>query len=269
MSLAVQPGHGKTVQRPTARAFQGLNAYILHHWDWRESSLVVDAFTREHGRMALVAKGAKRPTSSLRSILLPMQRLHLQLAKSKTPVEEGFEAVHTLRHAEWQAAHPLPREGALLAAYYLSELLMRLLPRGQAHPLLFDAYAAALHGLALSPATAEAWLRAFELALLADLGWLPQLDIDSVMQAPLHARQRYQLSPEMGLVPSSDGQGLCAESWLQLARAQGLGAQVEVALALPDRAQLKPVLRTVLNYHLGHQPLRSRGVMHQAHELLM
>jgi DNA repair protein RecO (recombination protein O) len=245
---------------------QGLTAYILHAWDWRESSLILDVFSREQGRLALVAKGAKRPNSSLRAVLLPMQRLHLQLTKSKAQLEEGGAEVHTLRHAEWQAAHPLPREGGLLAGYYLNELLQRLLPRGEAHPLLFDAYAAALHGISLSAGAPEAWLRAFELALLNDLGWLPQLDVDSLQQQPLRAGQRYQLSPELGLVPGDEG--LTSESWLQLARADGLVAQAQLVLQLPDRALLKPVLRTVLHYHLGHQPLRSRGVLHQAHDLL-
>ncbi|MBN8504239.1 MAG: DNA repair protein RecO [Burkholderiales bacterium] len=252
------------------RTPQGLNAYILHAWDWRESSLILDAFTREQGRIALVAKGAKRPTSSLRAVLLPMQRLHLQLTKSKTQMEEGAAEVHTLRHAEWQAAHPLPREGALLAAYYLNELLMRLLPRGEAHSRLFDAYAQALHGLALSPGAPEAWLRAFELALLAELGWLPQLGEDSLQQAPLQAGRRYQLSPELGLVPSTEGQGLLAQSWLLIEQnqSQSLATQAQGLLQLSDRAQLKAVLRVVLHYHLGHQPLRSRAVLHQAHDLL-
>lgn len=246
----------------------GLSAYILHAWDWRESSLIVDAFTREQGRIALVAKGAKRPTSQLRAVLLPMQRLQLQLTKAKAQVEEGADQIHTLRSAEWQSAHPLPRQGALLAAYYCNELLMRLLPRGEAHPGLFDAYAIALHGLALSPESPETWLRAFELTLLADLGWLPQLDADSVRQRPLRPEARYQLSAELGLVPSPDGQGLLGASWLQLQAADGVAAQARAVLALPDRSQLKGVLRGLLHYHLGHHPLRSRAVLHQAHDLL-
>jgi DNA repair protein RecO (recombination protein O) len=247
------------------RSAAGLTAYILHAWDWSESSLVLDAFTREQGRIALVAKGAKRPTSQLRSVLLCMQRLQLQLTKTKT--DEAAD-IHTLRSAEWQAAHAMPRGAALLAGYYCNELLMRLLPRGEAHPQLFDAYAATVFGLALAPESPEAWLRAFELALLADLGWLPQLDVDSQRQTPLRPEARYQLSPEMGLLPSPDGTGLAGASWLMLAAADGVAAQAQALLQLPDRGQLKGVLRGVLHYHLGHAPLRSRQVLHQAHELL-
>lgn len=247
-----------------------LSAYILHAWDWRESSLVLDAFTKEQGRIALVAKGAKRPTSQLRAVLLPMQRLGLQLTKTKAQSDAGGQDIHTLKSAEWQAAHPLPQGGGLLAAYYCNELLLRLLPRAEPHPQLFEAYAATLHGLALAGDSPEAWLRAFELALLADLGWLPQLDLDSLAQRPLQAGRRYQLSAELGLVPSPDGGGLLAESWQRLAAAQdqGVAAQAQALLQLSDRTQLKAVLRGVLHYHLGHAPLRSRQVLHQAHDLL-
>lgn len=251
------------------RVAAGLTGFVLHAWDWRESSLILDLYTREQGRLALVAKGAKRPNSSLRAVLLPMQRLHLQLTRAKLAVEEGGPEVHTLRHAEWQAEHPLPRGGALLAGFYLNELLQRLLPRGEPHAALFDAYAATLHGLALSPEAPEAWLRAFELSLLSELGWLPQLDVDSLHQQALRDAARYQLSAELGLVPSSDGQqGLCGASWRQLAQAEGLAARVAACAALPDRGQLKALLRGVLHYHLGHSTLRSRAVMHQAHDLL-
>jgi DNA repair protein RecO (recombination protein O) len=200
-------------------------------------------------------------------VLLPMQRVQLLLTKTKAKADEGDE-VHTLRSAEWQAAHPMPRGAGLLAGYYLNELLLRLLPRGQAHPVLFDAYAIALHGLALSPEAPETWLRAFELALLADLGWLPQLDVDSLQQRALQPRLRYQLSPELGLVPTVDSTGLLGQSWLALARVDGLAAQARVVSDLPDRHQLKTVLRAVLHYHLGHTALRSRAVLHQAHDLL-
>ena len=68
----------------TARrgASAALQAYVLHHYDWSESSLILDLFTRERGRMAVAAKGAKRPYSQLRVVLLPFQRLHVSLGRS-------------------------------------------------------------------------------------------------------------------------------------------------------------------------------------------
>ncbi len=239
----------------------GLHAFVLHAYDWSESSLVLDVFTRELGRLAVVAKGAKRPTSQLRAVLLPMQRLHLQLAKTKA--DESAD-IHNLRHAEWGAEHPMPAGPALLAGYYVNELLMRLLLRSQAHPALWDAYAQTVQALAQPGQAAEPWLRAFELALLDELGWLPALDADSVTQQALRPERRYSLSPELGLVGSDEGPS--GALWLALrgSLAQRAGALV----ASGERSALKSALRGVLHYHLGHQPLRSRAVLHQAHDLM-
>lgn len=244
----------------------GLTAYVLHSYDWSDSSLVLDLFTREQGRLAVIAKGAKRPTSQLRAVLLPMQRLQVQFTRGKGT--EPAADVQTLRNAEWLGTHPLPQGSALLAGYYLNELLMRLLPRGEPHVGLFEPYAACIAGLALHAEAAESWLRAFELLLLRELGWLPDLGQDSLQQQGLRAERLYGLSPELGLVRA--GEGLGAASWQALAGAlpEGVPALVRCLSGLPDRAALKTVLRGVLQYHLGHQPLRSRQVLHQAHDLL-
>ncbi|MBH9553292.1 DNA repair protein RecO [Inhella gelatinilytica] len=249
----------------------GLTAYVLHRYDWSESSLVLDVFTREQGRISVVAKGAKRPTSQLRAVLLPMQRVHLHLTKPKGP---ELMDIHTLRSAEWAAGHPMPQGDGLLAAYYLNELLLRLLPRGEPHPEVFEPYAAAIAGLALPTETSDspdAWLRAFELRLLQALGWLPDLTRDSVHLEPLHAAGRYTLTPEIGLVAGEGTRGsLAGANWVAMAHALpgGLHPLVEAVLTLPKRSTLKALLREVLHYHLGHQALRSRFVLHQAHDLL-
>src|SRR5450830_2040674 len=144
-------------------------AYVLHRYDWSESSLILEVFTRHHGRIALVAKGVKRPSSSFRPILLPLQPLHIAFG--------GDAEIRNLKSAEWQGGHVMPSGDALLSGYYLNELLMRMLAREDPHPGLFDAYAAVVrvlaseHGEALQPV-----LRAFELVLLRDLGLLPALD---------------------------------------------------------------------------------------------
>jgi len=240
------------------------SAYVLHSYDWSDSSLVLDLFTREQGRLAVVAKGAKRPTSQLRAVLLPMQRLQVQFTRTK-----GVEAeIHTLRSAEWLGGHPLPHGAALLSGYYLNELLMRLLPRGEAHAGLFEPYGSAIAGLALHPETAEAWLRAFELLLLQELGWLPDLTRDSLQQQALRPGRLYGLSPELGLVEAGEGLGAAAWQMLAAALPEGLPALARGLAAMAERAALKPVLRGVLQYHLGQQSLRSRQVLHQAHELL-
>ena len=118
----------------------------LHRYDWSESSLILDLFTREQGRIAVAAKGAKRPFSQLRSVLLPFQRLAISLGR-QPPGDETRE-VHTLRAADWAGGHPMLTGAALFSGFYLNELLMKLLARHDPHAALFDAYAATVLALA-------------------------------------------------------------------------------------------------------------------------
>jgi len=118
---------------------------VLHSYDWSETSLIVELFTRERGRVVVAAKGAKRPTSQLRPVLLPFQRLHVQLGK--TPADEAAE-IHTLKSAEWAGGVPAVGAAALFSGFYLNELLLKGLARQDPHPALFDAYAATLAALA-------------------------------------------------------------------------------------------------------------------------
>src|SRR5690349_5432836 len=102
-------------------------AYMLHRYDWSETSLILDLFTREQGRIAVAAKGAKRPYSQLRSVLLPFQRLNVTLGK--TASTEDAAEVQTLRQAEWAGGSPMLSGAALFSGFYLNELLMKLLAR--------------------------------------------------------------------------------------------------------------------------------------------
>jgi len=115
-------------------------AYVLHRYDWSESSLILEVFTRHHGRIALVAKGVKRPASSFRPVLLPLQPLEIAFG--------GDAEIRTLKGAEWLGGHTMPAGDALLSGYYLNELLLRLLARDDPHARLFDIYAATVRLLA-------------------------------------------------------------------------------------------------------------------------
>ncbi|AZY48628.1 DNA repair protein RecO [Bordetella avium] len=136
-------------------------AYMLHATAWRETSLIVQSFSREHGCIALVAKGAKRPYSVLRPVLSAFQPLLMSWS--------GGGEVKTLIRAEVAGVHPLGG-AALMSAWYMNELLLRLLPREDAHPLLFDAYETALQQLAGGTRAAGA-LRRFEWVLLRETGY--------------------------------------------------------------------------------------------------
>ena len=256
-------------RRPLERrsAAAPLPAYVLHHYDWSESSLILELFTRERGRLAVAAKGAKRPYSQLRPVLLPFQRLNVVLGRD---TGDGSAEVQTLRSVEWAGGLPMPGGSALFPGFYLNELLLKLLARQDAHPLLFDAYAQALPALALADEThVQAALRAFELTLLRETGLLPDLSCVTATQQPLHAEGRYSVLAESGIVAVADHEGLSGEQWvgLQAALSHGSAEALREACsaALPA---LRSVLRTLLHYHLGSSRLRTRQVMADVRKLL-
>lgn len=234
-----------------------LTAYVLHSWDWSESSLIVDAFTREQGRIALVAKGAKKPHSNLRAVLLPFQRITLGLGRGAAG-EDGASEIQNLRGAEWAGGAPMPAGAALFAGFYLNELLLKLLARHDPHPALFDAYAWTLDRL-----DSEAALRAFELTLLKETGVLPELNTVTLTQQPVQAGSAYTLRPEAGLgEPRRDDAAIDGAAWVALQAALEHGSPQALQQACAGvAAALKPMLRTQLHYHLGGTSLRTRDVM--------
>ena len=252
-------------------------AFGLHHYDWSESSLILETFTRQHGRVALVAKGAKRPSSSLRPVLLPLQPLLLGWG--------GDAEIRTLKSAEWAGGHVMPTGQALLSGYYANELLMRLLARDDAHPALFDAYAALVHTLALHRGTAgqadvlHAALRAFELLLLREAGHLPALNAQTLTLADVQPAERYCLVPEGGLRLAHDGDAawLTGAQWLTLHRAlqtpavndeTPFAAVLAACAALgADRQRLLAQLRALLHSHCGPRALQTRQMMGELQQL--
>src|SRR5215467_1201978 len=112
------------------------SAFVLHTYPYRETSLIVEAFTATYGRVAMVARGAKRPRSELRGLLNAFQPLLVSWA--------GTGELKTLIAAEWRGGMPLPTGAALLCGFYLNELLLKLLPREDPHPKLWTDYENAL-----------------------------------------------------------------------------------------------------------------------------
>jgi len=160
--------------------------YLLHAAAWRETSLVIQIFAREHGNVALVAKGAKRPYSVLRPILTAFQPLSLSWT--------GSGEVKTLSRAECAGVRPLSGR-ALMSAWYMNELLLRLLPREDPHLVVYDAYDAALTRLAGGSPAAGA-LRRFEWVLLNEAGYgldqdppdFENLDLEPALRGSLRQR---------------------------------------------------------------------------------
>lgn len=240
-------------------------AFVLHHHDWSESSLIVDLFTRGQGRVVAAARGAKRPYSQLRAVLLPFQRLQVAYGVRRPREGEGDGGeVQPLKTAEWAGGPAMLGGAALLTGFYLNELLMKLLARQDPHPALFDAYAHTLPALGASDdARVEAALRGFELVLLREIGLLPELGRVTLTQQPLGGGVRHALKAESGLVAAAAGEvGLVADDWRALQAA--LDADDLAALqraCLPVLADLKPMLRNLLHYHLATPVLRTRQLM--------
>ncbi len=241
---------------------RALVAYVLHRYDWSESSLILDVFTRAEGRLAVAAKGAKRPYSQLRAVLLPFQRIHLTLGRI------GDGEVQNLRGAEWAGGAAMLTGAALFSGFYLNELLMKLVARHDPHPQLFDVYAETLPAL-VDARTAEAALRAFELSLLREIGVLPDLGLITSTQQRVQPDARYGLLGDAGLVAPADGvPDLPGSTWIALQEALQHGSLEALrgvcAAALPE---LKAVLRVQLHYHLGTAVLLTRRAMLDAQRL--
>ena len=178
--------------------------YVLHATAWRETSLIVQAFSRDHGWVTLVAKGAKRPHSVLRPALSVFQPWLLSWS--------GGTEVKTMTRAECAGVHPLPGP-AMMSCWYMNELMFRLLPREDPHPGLFDAYVIALQQLAAGQTAAGA-LRKFEWTLLKETGYgLDQEppDFDDAQQEPqLRVRLRERLAEHLAGRPLATRQVLLA-----------------------------------------------------------
>ncbi len=246
-----------------------LAAYVLHRYDWSESSLILDVFTREQGRVAVVAKGAKKPFSQLRSVLLPFQRIQVTLGRP--PSGDEVREVDTLRAAEWTGGAAMLTGAALFSGFYLNELLMKLLARHDPHPALFDAYAATVAALGgADEADAQAVLRAFELVLLKEIGLLPDLGVETASQRGVRAEARYRLMADAGVVETLDETetSIGGSTLLALRSALASGALREVQnVARRALTELRPLLRMQLHYHLGSSQLRTRQVMIDAQAL--
>jgi DNA repair protein RecO (recombination protein O) len=231
----------------------GAPAYLLHAHPFSESSLVLDVFARNHGRLALLARGARRPRSALRSVLLGFQPLELGWF--------GGGEVKTLAKAEWVGGLPLLTGKSLLLGYYLNELLLKLLPREDAHPVLFDAYADVLAALAHG-ATETAELRRFEKTLLRELGYGLALDRDAESGRPVQADRRYVYLLEKGAVEAPDDEN-----------ASSLAGKTLLDLAADDYsdprtlAESKTLMRQLMAHYLGGQALQSRRIFMELLEL--
>jgi len=255
-AIGAAPGPVRAARRarPVGRAADRVHdepAFVLHTLAWRETSLIVELLTRDHGRIGCVAKGAKRPTSALRGVLLAFQPLQVGFA--------GRHELRTLTSAEWLGGMAVPQGDALLCAFYLNELLVRLLPRDVPHPKLFDGYAHALVALSLGEPL-ESTLRRFEWVLLRESGDAVDLAHDA-HERPIEVDRRYVLRPGRGfLATDTDEEGsVTGRTLLDMA-----DDRYDSPRTL---AEAKRLTRALLARHLDGQVLRSRQILMDLHTL--
>ncbi|MFC5301116.1 DNA repair protein RecO [Azospira restricta] len=227
-------------------------AWVLHAYPFRETSLIVEVFSRDHGRVALLARGARRPRSALRGLLLAFQPLELGWA--------GKGEVQTLMKAEWVGGQPLLAGKALFCGYYLNELLLHLLPREDAHERLFAAYGETLRRFA--DGLREADLRRFEHALLAELGYGLTLTQDAEGR-PIDPEAHYAYEIERGATKLAQA----GNSALSVRGKTLLDLEHEDFSDPRSLQEAKQLMRALMAHYLGGQPLETRKIFMELQEL--
>lgn len=216
-------------------------ALVLQHRPYRESSLLLEIFTRDYGIVSVLAKGARKPKSKTAGVLLPFNLLHISYLDRNE--------LKLLLQAEFVVSYNLQRL-ALYCGFYVNELLQRFLHRHDAHADVFQRYQACLQALS-SNSEIEQTLRHFELYLLEQCGYGVQLDVDANGQA-VEDVQRYRFEAGVGML--ADVAGEVDGVTLRL-------LACEAPLAGYNLAQAKAVVRKMLDAHLQGRPLKSREVL--------
>ena len=226
--------------------------FVLHTYPFKETSLVVELFSRDFGRVAALAKGARRPRSAMRGMLQAFQPLQATWS--------GKSELRNLHSLDWGEGLLLLNGEALMCGFYLNELLLRLLPREDPHEALFDYYAQTLRYLAEGEALAPT-LRRLELKLLQELGYAVPLTHQSE-GVPIVAENEYLYLPERGAVSPNTvetGVQLSGKTLLDMARDD----YSDPATLL----QSKQLMRMLLAHYLGDKPLHTRQLLIDLQEL--
>jgi DNA repair protein RecO (recombination protein O) len=225
----------------------GASAFVLHTRPYSESSLLVDMFARAHGRLTVLAKGARRTKSARRGLLQPFRLLAAGWS--------GRGELPVLTQAESAAGAAALRGVPRYCGFYVNELLVRLLHRHDPHPALFDAYHATVDALA-GTGPAEPVLRLFERDLLRELGFGLNLEREADSLLPVQPELRYFYLPMRGVVRQAAGEAeaIPVSGATLLALASG-------ALGEPGALrESKALMRAVLGYHLQGRALHARSL---------
>lgn len=230
--------------------------FILHRRPYRDSSSLLEVFTRDAGRVGLVARGVRSNRSRNSARLEAFVPLLFSWA--------GRGELQTLTAVEAAGPGMVLPGGRIISAFYMNELIMRLLHRDDPHPELFTCYEAALHALLDEARSEEAVLRQYERELLEELGYGLQLDVDTKSGQSLQATAQYCYYPEQGPIlhvgesrpeyPLISGRTLLA--------IRGNDYQDPEVLR-----EAKILMRFLLARHLDNRPLKSRELYWQSRDL--
>jgi len=224
-------------------------AYLLHHYAWRDSSRILELMTRSHGRVSVFARAARRGGSTLPATLQPFGEL---LVSWTSRGDAG-----QLTGAERVRAPATLAGDRLMSAFYANELLIKLLPRHDPHPALFDAYATLLNRLHDGEGQQARALRLFEKRLLDELGWGLSLESDAGSGNPLEPLRSYRYRIDGG-PEVIDG---VAEGTLVFSGASLLSLAREELGDERSLADARRLLRAALDQCLDGRPLRTREVL--------
>jgi DNA repair protein RecO (recombination protein O) len=225
------------------------HAFVLHQREYSESSLLVELFTREHGRVGVIAKGARRPRSGRRGLLAPFQPLLVGWSgKGELGVLTGVEATGPAFELGGQAVY---------CGFYVNELVMRLVHRHDPHEDLFAVYDVCLRELGSDP-DIERTLRKFEYRLLQELGYGLVLDRDVANNMPIDPGMLYRYVPDEGPHPVASAGRSPAETYVH---GRTLLALAHGEFDDPDSvAELKGLMRALIAHRLDYKPLQSRRI---------
>jgi DNA repair protein RecO (recombination protein O) len=238
--------------------------FVLHSYPYKETSLIVEVFSRRFGRVGLLARGARRPRSAMRGVLLAFHPLRLTWTAA---AELG-----TLIAVEWGGGQKMLSGISLMCGFYVNELLLRLLPRDDPHEALFDAYGAALARLSEGGATLSrlsgggvaqaAVLRGFERRMLAELGYAPVLDRDAANGAAIEPGKHYAYEAERGPVETrrQDGDSVISGRTL-------LDMVADDYDNARTREEARRLMRALIADRLGGQALHTRAVLSELQDL--
>ena len=235
-------------------------AYILRSQPYSETSLLLDVFTRNHGRLLIMAKGALRPYTRWRaSIFQTFQTLAMGFS--------GKGAVRTLLDAEWVGGIPMLQGGALISGYYMNEWLMRALAREDVSAGLFDAYQHGLADLSLNAHTASEQaqvLRRFELALLSELGFAP--DLAALGEIAADASIGYDVAQQRWLkLPSTTANN--EDVPIRLTGQTVLDIRAGVFHSTRTQTEAKTLFQAMLAQHVTDKPLFTRHILSELKQL--